>query len=156
MFDAGRSIPPEFTKAIPADAKPACRLLVVDAASDIGGTWAQDRLYPNLLSQNSYGLYEFSDMSLAETIPAEEGESDQQFIPGWKINRYLHAWADKWDLKKHIRLNWEVCIFGRRRFCLLLTLDRSFQSAAFRLGNGSSAFASPTQWNQKYSATNSS
>ncbi|KAJ5579650.1 uncharacterized protein N7459_005635 [Penicillium hispanicum] len=85
-----------------------CSLLVIDAASDIGGTWAGERLYPNLLSQNSYGLYEFSDMSLAETISDEEKDKRQQFIPGWQINRYLHAWAKKWDLRKHIRLGWRV------------------------------------------------
>ncbi|KAJ5084920.1 hypothetical protein NUU61_009499 [Penicillium alfredii] len=87
-----------------------CRLLVIDSASDLGGTWAEERLYPNLLSQNSYGLYEFSDLPLSDVVPEEDNEDDStcQFIAGWKINRYLHAWVDKWDLRKYIRLNWRV------------------------------------------------
>ena len=85
-----------------------CSLLVLDSASDIGGTWAEERLYPNLLSQNSYGMNEFSDLPLSQVAPEETTGVGQQFIAGWKINRYLHAWAEKWDLKKHIRLNWKV------------------------------------------------
>ncbi|KAJ5547690.1 hypothetical protein N7513_004924 [Penicillium frequentans] len=88
--------------------KDGCHLLVLDASSDIGGTWAEERLYPNLLSQNSYGLYEFSDLSLADTVPSEQSEGDSQFIPGWKINRYLHAWVAKWGLQKHIKLKSKV------------------------------------------------
>lgn len=81
---------------------------MIDAGSDIGGTWAEERLYPNLLSQNSYGMYEFSDLPLFQVVPEETTGVGQQFIAGWKINRYLHAWTGKWNLKKHIRLNWKV------------------------------------------------
>jgi hypothetical protein len=85
------------------------RLLVIDSASDIGGTWASERLYPNLLSQNSYGLYEFSDLPLSDVVPEEQADdTHNQFIAGWKINRYLRAWVEKWQLEKHIRLNWKV------------------------------------------------
>ncbi|KAJ5369199.1 uncharacterized protein N7496_008959 [Penicillium cataractarum] len=87
---------------------PGCSLLVIDAASGIGGTWAEKRLYPNLLSQNSYGMYEFSDLPLSHVVPEEATGVGQQFIAGWKINRYLHAWAEKWNLKRHIRLKWKV------------------------------------------------
>ncbi|KAJ5650958.1 uncharacterized protein N7484_004681 [Penicillium longicatenatum] len=90
-----------------------CHLLVLDAASDIGGTWAEERLYPNLLSQNSYGLYEFSDLSLADVVPSEQSEGGSRFIPGWKINRYLHSWVAKWDLQKHIKLNSKVNSISR-------------------------------------------
>lgn len=89
-------------------------LLIIDSASDIGGTWSRDRLYPNLLSQNSYGNYEFSDLTLKDAVPDDsEKEGDYNFIPGWKINRYLHVWTEKWDLRRRIRLNWKVC-FGSR------------------------------------------
>jgi cation diffusion facilitator CzcD-associated flavoprotein CzcO len=84
-------------------------LLVIDSASDIGGTWAEERLYPNLLSQNSYGLYEFSDLHLSDVAPEDEGDDTRnQFIAGWKISRYLRAWVVKWKLRKRIRLNWTV------------------------------------------------
>ena len=109
--DKVAEIPACFTENI--DAFPTTpsesRLLVIDSASDIGGTWAEERLYPNLLSQNSYGLYEFSDLPLSDVVPEEHASDTQnQFIAGWKINRYLHAWVEKWQLKKHIRLNWTV------------------------------------------------
>ncbi|KAJ9492526.1 hypothetical protein VN97_g710 [Penicillium thymicola] len=104
-------IPTCFTESI--DASPAAssesRLLVIDSASDIGGTWAKERLYPNLLSQNSYGLYEFSDLPLSDVVPEEHTDgAHNQFIAGWKINRYLRVWIEKWQLEKHIRLNWTL------------------------------------------------
>ncbi|EKV20130.1 flavin-binding monooxygenase-like protein [Penicillium digitatum] len=104
-------IPAYFTESI--DAPPAAsfesRLLVIDSASDIGGTWAEERLYPNLLSQNSYGLYEFSDLPLSDVVPEKDADNTHnQFIAGWKINRYLRAWVKKWQLEEHIRLNWTV------------------------------------------------
>jgi Predicted flavoprotein involved in K+ transport len=104
-------IPTCFTESI--DGSPAAssesRLLVIDSTSDIGGTWAEERLYPNLLSQNSYGLYEFSDLPLSDVVPEEHtDDTHNQFIAGWKINRYLRAWVEKWQLEKYIRLNWTV------------------------------------------------
>ncbi|CAI7658941.1 unnamed protein product [Penicillium glandicola] len=103
-------IPVCFSESI--DASPTVsetHLLVIDSATDIGGTWAEERLYPNLLSQNSYGLYEFSDLPLSDVVPEKHGDDTQnEFIAGWKINRYLRAWVGKWQLEKHIRLNWTV------------------------------------------------
>lgn len=108
-------VPACFTATDESPAKDAAEhLLVIDSASDIGGTWAEERLYPNLLSQNSYGLYEFSDLALSEVVP-EENDDDgtkNRFIAGWKINRYLRAWVEKWKLRKHIRLNWMVKFSG--------------------------------------------
>lgn len=97
-------------------------LLILDSASDIGGTWSRDRLYPNLLSQNSYGNYEFSDLPLNTAVPDDsEQEGYYNFIPGWKINRYLHVWTEKWDLRRRIRLNWKVCFGG----CIYIVSDQS-------------------------------
>lgn len=102
-------IPSCFTDTTqPSTCKDGCSLLVIDSASDIGGTWAEERLYPNLLGQNSYGSYEFSDLPLVDVVSPDSEGSGQQFIAGWKINRYLHAWCDEWNLKEHIRLNWRV------------------------------------------------
>jgi cation diffusion facilitator CzcD-associated flavoprotein CzcO len=109
--DDPAEIPACFTDPQPSAQDKRSRLLVIDSASDIGGTWAEERLYPNLLSQNSYGLYEFSDLPLAEVVPEDKAGGDDtrnQFIAGWKISRYLQAWAAKWKLERHIRLNWTV------------------------------------------------
>jgi hypothetical protein len=116
---------------------PGCSLLVIDAGSDIGGTWGEERLYPNLLSQNSYGMYEFSDLPLSHVVPEEMSGVGQQFIAGWKINRYLHFWAEKWDLKKHIRLNWKASASDLNHVSCL-TVTRSRVSAASTAKNGSS------------------
>lgn len=88
----------------------------MESGESLGGTWAEERLYPNLLSQNSEGLYEFSDMSMSEAMSGvdNEGEASQntpdedRFIPGWKLNRYLTVWSHKWNLHRYMRFNWKV------------------------------------------------
>lgn len=91
-------------------------LLLLESGSSLGGTWAEERLYPNLLSQNSEGLYEFSDMSLSEAMEGVEDEGqayqdtqiEDRFIPGWKLSRYLTVWSRKWQLPQYMRFNWQV------------------------------------------------
>ena len=85
-------------------------LLIIDSASGLGGTWNHERLYPNLLSQNSYGMYEYSDLPMASVVDRESDDPNGQFITGWKINQYLQAWSEKWDLTKRMRFNWEVSV----------------------------------------------
>ncbi|KAJ5775779.1 uncharacterized protein N7511_000790 [Penicillium nucicola] len=97
-------------------------LLLLESGSSLGGTWAEERLYPNLLSQNSEGLYEFSDMPLSEQAMEQvEGEEqtnqdtpvEDRFIPGWKLSRYLTAWSHKWHLPQYMRFNWQVTKISR-------------------------------------------
>lgn len=114
VTETADAIPDCFNKPSNTATGDSGGVLVLDSASDIGGTWAEERLYPNLLSQNSYGLYEVSDLPLADVIPEEKTGVGQQFIAGWKINRYLHAWVSKWRLREHIRLNWRVRIILSR------------------------------------------
>lgn len=76
----------------------------------LGGTWNHDRLYPNLPSQNSYGMYENSDLPMTSAVGHDEGGSNNQSIVVCKINRYLHAWNEKWDLTKRMRFNWTVSL----------------------------------------------
>ncbi|KAL4923527.1 uncharacterized protein BDV17DRAFT_296241 [Aspergillus undulatus] len=59
-------------------------VLIIDFASDIGGTWAEERLYPNLLSQNSYGQYEFSDISLKEAVP-DDPAGEKEPLPAPRL-----------------------------------------------------------------------
>jgi hypothetical protein len=97
-------------------------LLLLESGSSLGGTWAEERLYPNLLSQNSEGLYEFSDMSLSEAMEGVEDEGqvyqdtpvEDRFIPGWKLSRYLTVWSHKWNLPQYMRFNWQVSHPGRK------------------------------------------
>ena len=83
-------------------------LLVIDSASGLGGTWNHERLYPNLLSQNSYGMYEYSDLPMAYVVDCDLDYPNNQFIAGWKINQYMQAWSEKWYLTKRMRFNWKV------------------------------------------------
>ncbi|CAG8146561.1 unnamed protein product [Penicillium salamii] len=124
------AIPACFTEdATPSMKESQNRLLVIDSASDIGGTWAEERLYPNLLSQNSYGLYEFSDLPLTDVVPEDEsdtGDTRSQFIAGWKIRRYLRAWVAKWKLDRHVRLKWtvgSVCRLESKEWKLSISLS---------------------------------
>lgn len=89
-------------------------LLVIDSASGLGGTWNHERLYPNLLSQNSYGMYEYSDLPMASVVDCNPDDPNSQFIAGWKINRYMQTWSQKWDLIKRMRFNWKVRIHFSR------------------------------------------
>ncbi|KAJ5146144.1 uncharacterized protein N7515_000708 [Penicillium bovifimosum] len=110
-------IPESFQR--PRDAQSAhddTDLLLLESGSSLGGTWAEERLYPNLLSQNSEGLYEFSDMSLSEAMegledeepPYQDTQPEDRFIPGWKLSRYLTVWSRKWNLPQYMRFNWQV------------------------------------------------
>lgn len=76
-------------------------LLNTDDASGLGGTWNYDKLYHNLLSQNSYAMYKYSDFSMTSLVGHDEDSQNGQFIAGWKINPYLHAWSEKWFDKAH-------------------------------------------------------
>ncbi|PKY00240.1 hypothetical protein P168DRAFT_222550, partial [Aspergillus campestris IBT 28561] len=118
-------VPPAFTSScsssgsstsnVTVDTKPT--VLIIDAAKSLGGTWAKERLYPNLLSQNSYGLYEYSDLPLEDALRNGENPEEEdpagQFIPGWKIHRYLQVWCKKWRLLGRMRFGWRVVSIRR-------------------------------------------
>ncbi|KAJ6151427.1 hypothetical protein N7470_007024 [Penicillium chermesinum] len=121
---AFESVPSGFTTATASPVSESkFGLLIIDAASDIGGTWAEERLYPNLSSQDSYGMYEYSDMPLAVNN-SPGGETDDFFIPGWKINRYLHEWVDKWALKQSI----PFAVFRREKWNLRICITHPSES----------------------------
>ncbi|KAI0867577.1 hypothetical protein GGS24DRAFT_515151 [Hypoxylon argillaceum] len=40
------------------------RLIILDEGRSIGGTWAAERLYPGLKTNNVVGSYEFSDFPM--------------------------------------------------------------------------------------------
>ncbi|KAJ5703115.1 hypothetical protein N7488_010663 [Penicillium malachiteum] len=103
------NVPPCFYEVDHAVNAPGCHLLVLEAGSNMGGTWAAERLYPNLLSQNSYGLYEFSDRPLVH----DDDKRDSSFIPGWRISEYLDSWATSWGLRGRIKLDCEVLSIRR-------------------------------------------
>ena len=84
---------------------PDAKVLIVDSASSIGGTWAKERLYEGLKTNNNTGTYEFSDFPM---VPEDWGIRPGDHIPGVVVNKYLTAYAKKYDVARKCRLNTRV------------------------------------------------
>lgn len=48
-------------------------------------------------------MYEYNDLPMESVVRSDADDANGQFIAGWKINRYLHVWSEKWDLTKRMR-----------------------------------------------------
>ncbi|KAL6242461.1 hypothetical protein RBB50_010601 [Rhinocladiella similis] len=70
--------------------KPGANIVVVDKAQSIGGSWAEERLYPRLKTNNVLGSYEFSDFPM---IPEKYGATPGTHIPGRVVHNYLCDFA---------------------------------------------------------------
>lgn len=80
-------------------------LAILDSQSTLGGTWADERLYPDLKTNNLLGTYEFPDFPLDPNVfDVKPG----QHMTGSAINAYLKAYAVKFGLDEHIRLDTKV------------------------------------------------
>lgn len=78
-----------------------------DSQDTLGGTWADERLYPDLKSNNLLGTYEYPDFPMDEaTFKVKQGEH----IPGHAINSYLKAYASSFGIGKFIRLRTKVTV----------------------------------------------
>lgn len=76
-----------------------------DAQSTLGGTWAEERLYPGLKSNNLWGTYQFPDFPIdTETF----GVGKDQHIPGTVIHAYLEAYAKKFGISELVHLRTKV------------------------------------------------
>lgn len=80
-------------------------VVLMDASSSVGGTWAQERLYSGLKTNNMVGSYEFSDFPLQ---PEDYGLYLGQHIPGHIVHRYLSDFADHYGLSRRIRFQTKV------------------------------------------------
>ncbi|KAJ9503178.1 hypothetical protein LTR99_006954 [Exophiala xenobiotica] len=68
------------------EVRPQAKIIVADKARTIGGSWAEERLYPRLKTNNVLGSYEFSDFPMtAERYGATPGAH----IPGRVVHNYL-------------------------------------------------------------------
>ncbi|KAI0741096.1 hypothetical protein C8Q76DRAFT_641793 [Earliella scabrosa] len=81
------------------------RVAVLESAATLGGTWAQERLYPQLKSNNMLGTYEYSDFEMDEVT---FGIKPGQHIPGATIHSYLTKFAEHFGVYPHIRFNHRV------------------------------------------------
>ncbi|KAL5342664.1 hypothetical protein BJX70DRAFT_409657 [Aspergillus crustosus] len=82
------------------EVNPSARLLVVDKARTVGGTWAHERLYPGLRTNNIYGTYELSGypMRLKGCVRRPT------HIPGQVVYDYFCAVVDRFRIKPHLLL----------------------------------------------------
>ncbi|KAI1336500.1 hypothetical protein F5Y15DRAFT_200786 [Xylariaceae sp. FL0016] len=84
---------------------PTAKVILVDYAGSIGGTWAAERLYPGLTTNNTVGSFEFSDFAMdLSTYGLKPG----QHIPGSVVHQYLVDFAEHYDLTSRIRLRTRV------------------------------------------------
>lgn len=82
-------------------------LVVFDPQSSVGGTWANERLYPDLKSNNLLGTYEYPDFPMD---PKLFDVTPGQYIPGEVTNAYLKAYVEKFNLGSSIRLQTKVTV----------------------------------------------
>ncbi|KAL4896109.1 hypothetical protein BDV59DRAFT_210772 [Aspergillus ambiguus] len=87
------------------EVSPNANILLVDQAQSVGGTWASERLYPGLKTNNLVGSYEFSDFPM---IPEKYGLKSGQHIPGTVVHQYFHDFAEHFDLYPRLLLRTKV------------------------------------------------
>ncbi|PTB73825.1 FAD/NAD(P)-binding domain-containing protein [Trichoderma longibrachiatum ATCC 18648] len=80
-------------------------LVIFDPQATVGGTWADERLYPDVKSNNLLGTYEYPDFPMD---PKTFGIKPGQYIPGEVINAYLKAYVDKFNLGPCLRLRTKI------------------------------------------------
>ncbi|KAI3396310.1 hypothetical protein diail_12332 [Diaporthe ilicicola] len=80
-------------------------MAIFDEAASVGGTWAEERLYPGLRTNNFLGTYEFSDFPMTpDRFDVKEGHH----IPGHAVHEYLAQFAEHFCLSSRLRLRQKV------------------------------------------------
>ncbi|KAI1750703.1 hypothetical protein F4782DRAFT_508584 [Xylaria castorea] len=86
-------------------AQPDKSLVVLDAQPSIGGTWAEERLYPTLKSNNMLGTYEYPGFPMSsDRFDVKPGEH----MKGTALNSYLKAYAEHTGIADLVRFNHKV------------------------------------------------
>jgi cation diffusion facilitator CzcD-associated flavoprotein CzcO len=78
---------------------------VFDAQDSLGGTWAAERLYPGLKSNNLWGTYEYPDFPMTT---ARFGVEEGSHVPGTVVHEYLKAYAAEFCIAERIQLRTKV------------------------------------------------
>ncbi|KAH8890706.1 cofactor FMO1 FAD enzyme [Thozetella sp. PMI_491] len=85
------------------DFVPEANLVIIDNQATLGGTWAQERLYPTLYAQTKLGLFEYSCYPMRN-----EGITADGYISCKTIHTYLCEFADDFGLARRARLQCSV------------------------------------------------
>lgn len=80
---------------------PEANILLVDSAHTIGGSWASERLYPRLKTNNVLGSYEFSSFPM---VPRDPAVVSGAHIPGQVVHEYLSDVAAHYGFGQRCRL----------------------------------------------------
>ncbi|POS73654.1 hypothetical protein DHEL01_v207952 [Diaporthe helianthi] len=80
-------------------------MVVFDEAASVGGTWAKERLYPGLKTNNLLGSYEFSHFPMT---PGRFDVQEGHHIPGQAVHEYLTQFAEQFDLSSRLQLRQRV------------------------------------------------
>ncbi|KAH6667952.1 hypothetical protein B0J14DRAFT_175203 [Halenospora varia] len=81
------------------------KVVILDYADSIGGTWAKERLYPGLKTNNVVGTFEFSDFPLDSK---KYGLKPGNHIPGNVVHEYLSDFAESYGISSLVRYRTKV------------------------------------------------
>ncbi|KAI3321838.1 FAD/NAD(P)-binding domain-containing protein [Xylariaceae sp. AK1471] len=99
--------------------QPDCSLAVFDSQSSLGGTWADERLYPGLKCNNLLGTYEYPGFPMSsDRFNVKCGEH----MSGEAINSYLKAYARHNGIDNLIHLNTKTKKVFEKRLILATRL----------------------------------
>ncbi|KID84466.1 Flavin-binding monooxygenase-like family protein [Metarhizium guizhouense ARSEF 977] len=85
--------------------QPEHSVAVFDSQASIGGTWAEERLYPGLKTNNMFGTYEYPDFPMES---GKFGAEPGQHIPARAVHEYLKSYAENFGLVALISLETKV------------------------------------------------
>lgn len=71
-----------------------------EKAPDLGGVWSATRRYPGVTTQSPRDTYAFSDFPYPGDLP--------EWPTGQQVQSYLEAYAERFDLRRHVHLSTEV------------------------------------------------
>jgi len=83
---------------------PDADMVLLDNNKTVGGTWAEERLYEGLRSNNLRGTLEFPDYPLHDGFGVKHGEH----LPGKVVHDYLAEYAKHWNIDHRIRFESKV------------------------------------------------
>lgn len=87
------------------EVNPSSNVILLEAASSVGGVWAKHRLYKGLKSNNMLGTYEFSDFPMDEV---SFGVKPGEHIPGHVLQYYFEQYAEHFKFSHRIHLGSRV------------------------------------------------
>ncbi|KAI1261817.1 hypothetical protein F5Y18DRAFT_193436 [Xylariaceae sp. FL1019] len=85
--------------------QPDSSLAIFDAQSSLGGTWAEERLYPGLKSNNLLGTYEYPGFPMSSD---KFDVKPREHIKGASLHSYLKAYAEENGLTGLVHLRTKV------------------------------------------------